>query len=124
MRIAVCLSIVILASTSGELLAAHAMKQSARLQVTSGSAVVMLLQRGFRLSAMWASLMLQGLAFFTLLALLSWADVSFVVPATALKYVVGAAGSVLFLREQVDRTRWAGVLLVCLGVAVMCASGL
>ena len=121
-RTAIYLSIVILAGTGGELLAAHAMKQSARLQVTSGSAVAMVLQGGFRLSAMWVGLMLQGLAFFTLLALLSWADVSFVVPATALNYVVGAAGSVLFFREQVDRTRWAGVLLVCLGVAFICAS--
>ena len=123
-RTAVCLSIVILAGTGGELLSAHAMKQSARLQVTSGSAVAMLLHGGFRLSAMWVGLTLQGLAFFTLLALLSWADVSFVVPATALNYVVGAAASVLYFREQVDRTRWAGVLLVCLGVAFICASEL
>ena len=123
-RTAVCLSIVILAGTGGELLSAHAMKQSARLQVTSGSAVAMLLHGGFRLSAMWLGLLLQALAFFTLLALLSWADVSFVVPATALNYVVGAAASVLYFREQVDRTRWAGVLLVCLGVAFICASEL
>ena len=119
-----CLSIVILAGTAGEMLAAYAMKQAARLQVTSRSAVAILLQGGFRLSAMWVGLLLQGLAFFTLLALLSWADVSFVVPATALNYVVGAAGSMIFFREQVDRTRWAGVLLVCLGVAFICASGL
>ena len=123
-RTVVCLSIVILAGTGGELLSAHAMKQSARLQVTSGSAVAMLLHGGFRLSAMWVGLTLQGLAFFTLLALLSWADVSFVVPATAGKYVVGAASSMIFFREQVDRTRWAGVLLVCLGVAFICASDL
>jgi transporter family protein len=123
-RTAVCLSIVIVASTAGELLTAHAMKESARLQVIGGSAMGVLLQRGFQFSAMWVGLLLQALAFFTLLALLSWADVSFVVPATALNYVVGAAGSALFLREQVDRTRWAGVLLVCLGVAVICASGL
>lgn len=124
MRTALCLSIVILAGTGGELLSAHAMKQSARRQVTGGSAVAMLLHGGFRLSAMWVGLMLQGLAFFTLLALLSWADVSFVVPATALNYVVGAAASVLVFREHVDRTRWAGVLLVCLGVAFICASEL
>ena len=124
MRTAVCLSIVILASTGGELLTAHAMKESARLQVIGESAVGALLQRAFRRGPMWAGLLLQGLAFFTLLALLSWADVSFVVPATALNYVVGAAASVLFFREQVDRTRWAGVLLVCLGVAFICASEL
>jgi len=49
----VCLSIVILAGTGGELLAAHAMKQSARLQVIRGSAVGTLLQRAFGLGAMW-----------------------------------------------------------------------
>jgi drug/metabolite transporter (DMT)-like permease len=120
----VCLSIVILAGTGGELLSAHAMKESAQLQTLRGRPIGLSLQSAFRLSAMWAGLMLQALAFFTLLALLSWADLSFVVPATALNYVVGAAGSALFLRERVDRTRWAGVLLVCVGVAVICASEL
>lgn len=104
-RIPIFLAIVILAGTGGELLVAHAMRQAARVAFGLGIA-------------------LQAVAFFALLALLSWADLSFVVPATALNYVVGAAGSALFLHEHVDRTRWAGVLLVCLGVAVMCASEL
>jgi uncharacterized membrane protein len=123
-RISFFISIVVLAGTSGELLVAHAMKQAARAQTFTRSAVAALLERAFRVAAMWIGLSLQALAFFALLALLSWADVSFVVPATALSYVVGAAGSALFLRERVDRTRWVGVLLVCLGVALMCASEL
>ena len=121
MRIAFFLSIVILAGTGGEILVAHAMKQAGRAQTATRSAVIPVLERAFR-PVMWMGLALQALAFFALLALLSWADLSFVVPATALSYVVGAAGSALFLRERVNRTRWAGVLLVCLGVAVMFAS--
>jgi drug/metabolite transporter (DMT)-like permease len=121
-RIAFFLSIVVLAGTSGEILVAHAMKQAARAQTQT--AVTPLLERAFRAAAMWIGLALQALAFFALLALLSWADLSFVVPLTALSYVVGAAGSALFLHERVTRTRWAGVLLVCLGVALMCASEL
>jgi drug/metabolite transporter (DMT)-like permease len=123
MRIAFFLLIVILAGTGGEILAAHAMKQAARTQGVTRPAFMALLDGAFR-PAMWLGIALQALGFFALLALLSWADLSFVVPATALSYVVGAAGSVLFLRERVNRTRWAGVLLVCLGVAVMCASEL
>jgi drug/metabolite transporter (DMT)-like permease len=123
-RTALFLSIVILAGTGGELLMAHATRQAARNQTLTQAAVIGLLKRAFRPAAMWIGLALQALAFFALLALLSWADLSFVVPATALNYVVGAAGSALFLREQVDRRRWAGVLLVCVGVAVMCASEL
>jgi drug/metabolite transporter (DMT)-like permease len=123
-RIAFFLLIVILAGTGGELLVAHAMKQAAQAPTITRSAVIPLLERAFRPASMWIGLALQALAFFALLALLSWADVSFVVPATALSYVIGAAGSALFLRERVDGTRWAGVLLVCVGVAVMCASEL
>jgi len=120
-RTALFLSIVILGGTGGEILVAHALKQAGRAKTATRSAVTDWLER-VRKPAMWIGLVMQALAFFALLALLSWADLSFVVPATALSYVVGAAGSDLFLREQVDRTRWAGVLFVCLGVAVMVAS--
>ena len=123
-RTALFLAIVILAGTTGELSVAHVMKQATRTRAVTPAAIVDLLKHGFGQGALWMGLALQALAFFALLALLSWADLSFVVPATALNYVVGAAGSALFLREQVDRTRWAGVLLVCIGVAVMCASDL
>ena len=122
MRTAFFLSIVVVAGTSGEILVAHVMKQAARAQAFAPPAVTTLLERAFRAAAMWIGLALQALAFFALLALLSWADLSFVVPATALSYVVGAAGSRLFLHERVDGTRWAGVLLVCFGVALVCAS--
>jgi hypothetical protein len=121
-RTALFLSIVILAGTSGELLTAHAVKRAGAKSV-DGCGIGARLRLAFRPRAMWAGLALQAIAFFTFLVLLSWADISFVVPATALNYVVGAAGSALFLREQLDRRRWVGVLLVCLGVAVMCASG-
>ncbi len=124
MRTALFLSIVILAGTGGELLMAHVMKQAGRTEASKQPGVIGLLARAFRPSAMWISIALQALAFFSLLALLSWDDLSFVVPVTALNYVVSAAGSAFFLRERVDRTRWAGVLLVCVGVAVMCASEL
>ena len=122
MRIAFFLSFVVFAGTGGEMLVAHAMKQIARRRPVTRPALIHLIGQAVRPGVMWMGLALQALAFFALLALLSWADVSFVVPATALNYVVGAAGSALFLRERVNRVRWAGVLLVCLGVGVMFAS--
>jgi drug/metabolite transporter (DMT)-like permease len=54
-----------------------------------------------------------------LLALLSWADASLVVPATALSYVSGAFGAKFFLREKIEPVRWIGVILVCAGVALL-----
>jgi drug/metabolite transporter (DMT)-like permease len=61
----------------------------------------------------------QALAFFSLLAVLSIENVSFVVPVTALNYAAGALGGKFFLGERVTRRRWAGVLLVCIGVTLV-----
>lgn len=47
---------------------------------------------------------------------LSWADLSYVIPATALGYVVLALLSEWLLGETVTLTRWAGILLVGGGV--------
>jgi len=61
-----------------------------------------------------------AVSFFSFLAVLSWANLSFVVPATAIVYVVTVLGAKFFLGEQIDRMRWAGTLLVCFGVALIC----
>jgi len=42
-----------------------------------------------------------------------------VVPVTALHYVAGTIGAVLFLKERITRQRWIGVLVVCLGVTIV-----
>ena len=59
-----------------------------------------------------------AVGFFAFLALLARADLSLLVPATALAYVVAMLGARLMLREEITRLRWAGSLLVCLGVAL------
>jgi drug/metabolite transporter (DMT)-like permease len=41
-----------------------------------------------------------------------------VVPATALSYAVGTLGARFVLGERVTLVRWAGVALVCAGVAL------
>jgi len=70
----------------------------------------------------WLGFGLMILAFVSLLALLSWAQVSFVVPATAANYIVGGVGAKFLLKEKVSRGRWAGMLLVAAGVAMVCAA--
>jgi drug/metabolite transporter (DMT)-like permease len=65
---------------------------------------------------MWLGVALMAVAFFSLLGMLSLENVSFVVPVTALNYVAGALGGKFFLGERVMGRRWAGVVLVCIGV--------
>ena len=49
----------------------------------------------------------------TVLILFSWHPLSFVIPISALSYVVGALGAKYLLKEEVNAARWVGVLLVC-----------
>jgi drug/metabolite transporter (DMT)-like permease len=66
----------------------------------------------------WVALgVLLLLAFFTsYLSALSWADLTYVLPATALGYVMVAVAGKFLLGEDVSVTRWAGILLITAGV--------
>jgi uncharacterized membrane protein len=50
------------------------------------------------------------------LTALTWADLTFVLPAAALDYVLLALLSQWFLHENVSVTRWLGILLITAGV--------
>src|SRR5437868_5801149 len=50
---------------------------------------------------------------------LSWADLTYVVPATLLGYVLIALLSQFVLQENVTLTRWLGILLVSGGVGIV-----
>jgi uncharacterized membrane protein len=53
------------------------------------------------------------------LALLSWADLSYVLPVTSIGYVLSALAGRLFLHEEITRWRWAGILSIMAGVALV-----
>jgi uncharacterized membrane protein len=52
------------------------------------------------------------------MALLSWADLSYVLPVTSIGYVLNALLGRFFLGEQVSGERWAGTLLIVCGAAL------
>jgi len=57
------------------------------------------------------------LAFFAAyLTALSWADLTYVLPATSIGYVVLALIAKFLLHEQVSMSRWLGILLISAGV--------
>ena len=122
MRTFLFLAIVVLSGTGGDIAATHAMKQIGEVKTFAPRALLGVLRRILQSRWMWLAIALMALAFFSLLALLSWAEVSFVVPATAANYIVGAFGAKLLLKERVSKTRWAGMLLVTVGVALVCAA--
>ena len=67
------------------------------------------------------SIACMAISFFSFMALLQIADFSFAVPATAATVVVETVLARLVLKESVDGRRWAGAVLVALGVALLAA---
>ncbi|MGB2624461.1 MAG: EamA family transporter [Candidatus Acidiferrum sp.] len=119
MREAILLFFVVAAGTGGELCVTRAMKRVGEVTDFRPLAILRVIFRAMKVAWMWAGLAMMTLAFFSLLAMLSIENVSFVVPVTALSYAAGALGGVVFLGERVSRRRWAGVLLVCIGVTLV-----
>ena len=53
------------------------------------------------------------------MALLSWADLSYVLPVTSIGYVLVAFCGKFLLNEQITPRRWAGIGLIVLGVMLV-----
>ncbi len=55
----------------------------------------------------------------TRMTLLGWADLTYVLPVTALGYVLSTALAAVFLGEAVSMKRWAGTILIMLGTVLV-----
>jgi drug/metabolite transporter (DMT)-like permease len=120
-RTAATLAIFVLAGSAGELAVTHGMKKAGAPDHLRIQQVISFLGRAFRNGWFWVGVPLMALSFYLLMVLLSWEPISLVIPASALSYVVGTLGAKYILKEDVNGVRWAGVLLVCVGVAIVAA---
>jgi drug/metabolite transporter (DMT)-like permease len=110
---------IVISGTGGEMCVSRAMKTVGEVTDFRPRSIARTIGRAMKVPWMWIGVGMMALGFFSLLGLLSIANVSFVFPASALSYVVGALGGKFFLGERVSKQRWAGVLLVALGVVLV-----
>lgn len=118
LRTLLVLAIFILAGSAGELAMTHGMKKVGEPDRLRPRQVLFFLGRAFSSRWFWVGVPLMALNFYLLMVLLSWEPISLVIPASALSYVTGTLGAKYVLNEDVNALRWAGVLLVCVGVAI------
>jgi drug/metabolite transporter (DMT)-like permease len=120
MRSILVFFIFILSSTGGEIAITYGMKETGEPERLRMRPVLSFLGRALRNVWFWVGIPQLALSFYTLLLLLSWEPISLVVPASALNpYVFGTLAAKYILGEQISPRRWAGVLLVCAGVALV-----
>jgi drug/metabolite transporter (DMT)-like permease len=114
---------IVLASTTGDVLLARAMKQVGDVgELWRRAGVMTVAGRMLRNPSFLLGILAMTVAFYSLLVGLSWADVSMVGPAAAaLTFVANAVAARIFLHERVDHRRWMAALLVAGGVALLAA---
>ena len=115
------ITVVVLASTVGDVLLSRAMKGIGDLgELRRRAGLMHVLGRVLTNATFLIGVACMAVAFFSLLVALSWADVSLVAPASAsLTFVTSAVAAKFFLHENVDRRRWAAALMVAVGVVLL-----
>jgi drug/metabolite transporter (DMT)-like permease len=106
------LGVVALAAAFGDTFLAIGMKHLGPVSLTHPGELLTALQEPWVLSGVLVLLVWTG----CYLTALSWADLTFVLPATSLAYVAVAFLSRFWLHEQISLARWAGIALITAGV--------
>lgn len=126
MKTAAVLITAIVAEAAGDVCLTKGMKAIASLETTGEGSSASLSQvahvglQAMQSPMVWVGTLLLIVFFVLLAAALSWADLSFVLPATAFSYVLNVAAAYYFLNESVSMRRWAGAVIIMLGV--LCVS--
>lgn len=119
MKTAMTLSIIILAGSLGDVFIAKGMKRVGKISTLRLRELALIGKSMVRNAAFLLGILCLAISFCAFLAVLSWADLSFIVPATSLSFVVSTLGAKWLLKERINRLRWLGTLLVCAGVALL-----
>jgi multidrug transporter EmrE-like cation transporter len=122
-KVVAMLIFFICCSTGGEIAMTYGMKQVGEPESFRPMELLRFIGKAVRSGWVWFALPLMAVSFYSLLVLLSWAPLSVVIPASAFNYVVGTFGAKYLLQEQVTAKRWMGVLMVCVGVALVLITG-
>jgi uncharacterized membrane protein len=85
----------------------------------TSQALALFFWKAFHSGAVWLGIGLLILFFICYMLVLSWADYSYVLPASAASYVVVALLGSVVLGEHVPFARWLGIGLICAGGALV-----
>ena len=111
--------IIAICNTIGDVLNTAGMKRQGEVENLNPRTFIHMWGRIFRNPLVLGGLGALAISFFALLSLLSIANVSFAVPATAISYLLETLLAKHVLKENVGLRRWAAAILVAGGVALL-----
>ncbi|MFY9979051.1 MAG: EamA family transporter, partial [Candidatus Sulfotelmatobacter sp.] len=103
----------------GNVLLGKGMKRIGAIHIASLAQGGQVLARILSSATIWAGILSLLSFFLAYMLVLSWADYSYVQPASSVSYAMVALLAHFLLRETISPVRWLGVLIICLGVLVV-----
>lgn len=110
---------IVISAPLGNVLLAKGMKGIGAIHNYAPAPLFQVLGRVLVSGSIWLGIASLMTFFVAYMLVLSWADYSYVQPASAVAYVITALLGCFCLGEPVAPLRWAGIAVICLGVFVV-----
>jgi drug/metabolite transporter (DMT)-like permease len=122
LKTVIVMILAVTAGTVGDILLAKGMKEMGDISTMNLRGILNVAGQALTSSKLIIGTAMLAGFFFLWLAVLSWEDLSVALPMQALNYVLVAFLSQYFLGETVSPLRWAGIVLICIGVTIVTRS--
>ena len=113
------ISMMVVFGPLGDVLLGKGMKHVGALADWTPTGLFHFFDTAFGSTTIWLGIGSLFAFFMAYILVLSWADYSFVQPASSVAYGVVALLGYLVLRETITPTRWAGIAIICAGVFIV-----
>jgi uncharacterized membrane protein len=119
LKTSVMILLMVIFGPLGDILLGKGMKRIPAMASWAPADVFHFFFSAFTSPTVWLGIGSLLIFFIAYMVVLSWADYSYVQPASALSYGLIALLAYGVLHEVITPTRWAGVLMICFGVLVV-----
>ena len=119
MTTALLIALVVLGGSAGDVFITKGMKQTGEISTLQVGRLIGAARRAIGNRYFLMGVLFMAISYFSFLGALRLADLSLVLPATSISFVITTIGARLFLNEKISPTRLAGIALVCIGVALI-----
>jgi drug/metabolite transporter (DMT)-like permease len=93
--------------------------QVGEVKQVSAAEIIRVVKAGVTSPSVLLGVFFEALFFACLLVLMAESDISFLWPLTALSFVMTTFAAIIFLGEKVSSVRWAGVVFIMIGAALI-----
>ena len=122
-RVLVAMTIAAVAAAFGQIFVRQGMQQVGSLEQYAPMALLSYFSQAAINPYVMIGTVLNAVFYALFLAALSWTDVTVVLPMTALEFGMAAILAVMILKEAVPTLRWAGIVLIIVGVILITIAG-